>query len=197
MHPEDILPTYERVGAAFAAKRDTSLWEKPLLDWLLLSAPGPRLLDIGCGGGTPIARYLVGSGADVTCIDGAAAMVIACKGAVPEATTVQADMRDVALGTTFDGLIAFNSFFHLSPTDQHKAFARFTAHANPGAAMLFTSGPDASEKIGNVEGEPVYHASLSPQGYRALFQKHGWIEVAFRPESRAFHGHSIWQVRKR
>ncbi len=196
MRPEDILPTYEKVGPAFAAQRNCTLWEKPLLEWLLASAPGPRMLDIGCGGGLPIARYLVDQGAQVTAIDGAHSMVTLCRENVPEATVLQADMRNFELGQRFDGLIAFNSFFHLSPVDQAKAFACFTAHAGPGASLVVTTGPEAGEKVGAVEGEPVYHASLSPADYRALFTKHGWREHAFRPEAPAFHGHTIWQLRK-
>ena len=196
MTPDDILPTYEKVGAAFAARRNQSLWEKPLLDWLLSAAAGTHLLDIGCGGGLPIARYLTDHGAQVTAIDGAQSMVDICRQNVPEATVLRADMRAFDLGKTFDGLIAFNSFFHLSPADQHRAFTCFTAHAKPGAALIFTAGPEAGEKVGAVEGEPVYHASLAPAGYRALFTKHGWDEIAFRPEDPEFHGHTIWQAVK-
>ena len=197
MTPDDILPTYEKVGRAFTAKRNRTLWEKPLLDWLQQTAPGPRLLDIGCGGGLPIARYLVDQGAEVTALDGAHSMVAICRENVPEATVLHADMRAFDLGNQFDGLIAFNSFFHLSPADQAKAFACFSAHAKRGASLVFTSGPDAGEDTGEDEGEPVSHDSLSPAGYRALFATHGWDEVAFLPESTVFHGHTIWQIRKR
>ncbi|WP_224823497.1 trans-aconitate 2-methyltransferase [Cognatishimia sp. MH4019] len=195
MRPDDILPTYEKVGPAFAASRNCEPWEKPLLDWLLRKAPGPKLLDIGCGG-LPIARYLVEQGAQVTAMDGAHSMVALCRENVPDATVLHADMRAFDLGALFDGLIAFNSFFHLSPADQTKAFACFLAHAKPSASLILTTGPEAGEKVGAVEGEPVYHASLSPADYRALFAKHGWQEQAFLPEDPTFRGHTIWQLRK-
>ena len=101
MRPEDILPTYETVGPAFAKARDCSLWKKPLLDWLFDTAPGPDLLDIGCGGGLPIAGYLVERGARLTAIDGAQSMVKLCHKNVPKATVQRADMRDFDLGRRF------------------------------------------------------------------------------------------------
>ena len=43
-------------------------------------------------------------------------------------------------------------------------FPRFAAHAQPGAPLMFTSGSEAGEAIGEWQGEPLYHASLEPGG---------------------------------
>ena len=53
-------------------------------------------------------------------------------------------MRSLALGRTFDGIVAWDSFFHLTWDDQRRIFPVFRAHAATGAALMFTSGPDAS-----------------------------------------------------
>lgn len=194
--PQDILPTYEKVGPAWAARRDTSLWEAPLLDLFLRTASGPRILDLGCGSGVPIARELVRRGCSVTGVDGAAAMAALFAANLPQEKAVHADMRTLALGR-FDGIIAFDSFFHLSPDDQRAMFPVLAAHAAPGAALLLTTGPDAGIAYGTVEGEAVYHASLAPSEYRALFAANGFQEVAFRPEDPDCAGHTVWIARAR
>jgi hypothetical protein len=83
----------------------------------------------------------------------------------PEARWINADMRDLDLGESFAGLIAWDSFFHLSPDEQRSTIPRLARHVAPGGCLLLTVGPSASERIGSVGGEPVYHASLSIDEY--------------------------------
>lgn len=198
MRPEDILPTYQRVAAGFARSRDKTLFERKWLDRMLAHTPPPRrVLDLGCGPGRPIAAYLTDRRARVTGVDGAAAMVALFRAAIPGATAHHADMRGLDLGEDFDAILAWNSFFHLSPDDQRAMFPVFAAHAAPGAALMFTAGPRASERVGQVEGEPVYHASLDPEEYRALLDAHGFDEIRFAPEDPDCRGHTIWLARFR
>jgi hypothetical protein len=105
-------------------------------------------------------------------------------------------MRRLALGRRFDGLLAWNSFFHLTREDQRAMFPVFAAHASPGAALMFTSGPSDGEAIGSFEGEPLYHASLAPEEYRALLAGHGFAVVAHVAEDAGCGGLTIWLARK-
>ena len=141
MKPEDILPTYNAVAEIWDRERNQALFERPWLDRMLNFAPGKRVLDLGCGSGRPIARYLVDRRATVTGLDGAAAMIKLFHANVPSARGILADMRGLDLGERFDALLAWNSFFHLSEEDQRAMFPVFARHAVPGAALMFTSGP--------------------------------------------------------
>jgi len=196
MTPDDILPTYDRVAAGFARARDKSLFERRWLDKMLAHTPPPRrVLDLGCGSGNPIARYLTDRRAQVTGVDGAAAMVALFQQNLPDAPVYHADMRGLDLGQKFDAILAWNSFFHLSPADQRAMFAIFANHAAPRATLMFTAGPRAGEPIGEVEGEPVYHASLDPQEYQALLADHGFDLLKFTPDDPTCNGHTIWLAR--
>lgn len=195
MHPEDILPTYERVAERFARERDKSLFERAWLDRLLNEAPGRSVLDLGSGTGEPIAAYLVAQGAMVTGIDGSVAMVELFRRNLPSAEAIHADMRSLALGHRFDAILAWNSFFHLSPADQRAMFSVFAAHAAPGAILMFTSGPRAGEAVGQAGGQPIYHASLDPQEYRVLMAAHAFEPIAFVAEDPACGGHTVWMAR--
>ncbi|RYH06959.1 class I SAM-dependent methyltransferase [Tropicimonas sp. IMCC6043] len=193
--PDDILPTYDRVGPTWAQGRAKSLFERNWLDRFRTSAPGPRILDLGCGTGDPIALYLAGCGCVVTGVDGAASLCALFAAALPGATVHHADMRGLSLGTRFDGILAWDSFFHLAPADQRAMFATFAAHAAPGAALMFTSGPAASEVWGHVAGAPVYHASLAPEEYRALLLANGFEVLAHVAEDPECDFHTIWLAR--
>lgn len=197
MHAKNVLNTYEQVATIFDRERDKSLFERRWLDRTLNHATGRRVLDLGCGSGRPIAQYMTDRRATVTGIDGAPAMIELFQRNLPKAEAIVADMRTLDLGRTFDIVLAWNSFFHLSPDDQTMMFPVFSAHAAPGAVLLFTSGPAAGEPIGQVGGQPIYHSSFDPPEYRTLLDDNGFDVIAFVPEDPDCQMHSVWMCRKR
>lgn len=171
----DVIKLYTKHGADFDNQRGRSLVEKPWLDRFTSLLPdGGSILDIGCGSGEPIAGYLIANGYDLTGIDASLPLIELCRSRFPEKLWVVADMRELALGRRFDGLIAWHSFFHLCPEDQRRMFGIFRQHANEGAALMFTAGPVQGEAIGTLQGKPLYHASLAREDYEGLLATHGF-----------------------
>lgn len=125
-----------------------------------------------------VARELVRRGFDLTGVDAAPEMLALFRRTMAGRSAVRADMRQLALGRRYAGLLAWDSFFHLSPRDQRTMFARFQVHAAPKAALMFTSGPAEGEAIGQLEGEPLYHGSLSSAEYRSLLDGAGFRVIA-------------------
>jgi len=171
----DVIGLYTEHGADFDKERGRSLAEKPWLDRFTSLLPGGgSILDIGCGSGEPIAGYFIANGYDVTGIDASLPLIELCRNRFPENLWVVADMRELALGRRFDGLIAWHSFFHLKPEDQRLMFGIFRPHANDGAVLMFTAGPGNGEAIGTFQGKPLYHASLARDDYESLLAAHGF-----------------------
>jgi len=193
--PDDILATYDSVAKDYARARDRTLYERRWLDRALGYAPGRAVLDLGCGSGLPIGAYLEDRRCRITGVDGAARMLDIFRHNLPRARAVEADMRGLDLRETFDLILGWNSFFHLSAEDQRAMFETFWAHAHDRTVLLFTTGPEAGEAIGSVAGAPVYHASLSPDEYRGLLVSHGFDVVAFVPEDPDCNGQSVWMAR--
>ena len=193
---EAIVGVYERHAQAFDARRGRTLFEKPWLDrFASLLSPGARILDLGCGTGEPIAHYLAGKGFSLTGVDSAPSMIALCRARLPDQDWIVADMRTLALGRGFDGILAWDSFFHLAFDDQRRMFEIFREHSAPGAALLFTSGPAYGEAIGSFEGEPLYHASLAPSEYESLLSAHGFQVAKHVAEDPDCGGHTIWLAR--
>lgn len=193
-----ILDIYRRHAHAWTGARTAApLREKAWLDRFAdLMAPAAEILDIGCGSGVPVGRHFIGRGHDVTGVDGAAEMIALFRKNLPDQTAHVADMRTLALGTRFGGLIAWDSFFHLSEADQPGMFPIFRDHAAPGAPLMFTSGPKAGVAMGALEGEPLFHASLAPDAYRALLDGHGFDVIVYAPEEPESR-RTIWLARRR
>lgn len=193
----NIIALYDRHAEAWAMARGEALViERAWLDRFLALLPaGGRVLDLGCGPGVPIARYLAAAGLMVTAVDSSPRMIGMCRNNVPAAECLVADMRGLVLGRRFDGILAWDSFFHLTQAGQEAMFPVFRRHAAPGAALLFTSGPAEGEAIGEFGGERLYHASLDPEAYRALLAVHGFAVVAQRSEDPECGGHTVWLAR--
>ena len=195
---DSAIDFYRRLGPLWVADRrqQKSLFERGWLErFAALLPPGAHLLDLGCGPGEPIAAWLIGQGFRVTGIDSAPAMLELCRARFLEQEWVDADMRSLALGRRFDGILAWNSFFHLSRDDQRKMFPIFAAHAAPGAPLMFTSGPRDDEAVGRLYGEDLHHASLGPDEYRQLLATNGFAEVAHIAEDPDCRGHTVWLAR--
>ena len=196
---ERIAGLYERKARAWVADRlrQRSLMERNWLDRFLALVPaGGTVLDIGCGAGQPIAAYLIAHGYDVTGVDSSPTMIELARANFPDRDWLVADMRYLALRRRFQGLIAWDSFFHLTYNDQRRMFPIFAAHALPGAPLWFSSGPRHGEAIGNLHGEPLYHASLDPDEYRLLLSANGFTVVDHVAEDPACGGHTVWLARR-
>ncbi len=168
-----IIDLYERNAQNYVADRRGVGWDESawLVRFIALLPQAATILDIGCGSGEPIARYLIERSFAVEGV---------------------ADMRNLALGRTFHGLLAWDSFFHLCHDDQRRMFPIFRLHAASGAALMFTSGASHGVAIGTYHGEPLYHASLAPEEYRALLKENGFRVEAHVTEDPNCGRHTIW-----
>jgi SAM-dependent methyltransferase len=195
---ERIIGLYRRHASAWAADRGNRLWETAWLARFTALLPGGgAVLDIGCGSGQPIAAHLIGQGYAVSGVDSSPELVAMAKAAFPAAQWSVADMRSLSLERRFDGILAWDSFFHLCPDDQRRMFAAFRRHALPGAALMFTSGPAAGVAMGSYQGEPLYHASLDGAEYRGLLAEQGFAVVEHVAEDPACGGHTVWLAQLR
>ncbi|HEX8302748.1 class I SAM-dependent methyltransferase [Sphingomonas sp.] len=180
--PDRIAEHYERHAHAFDLARRKQFVEKGWLDRLLLAVPkGGHILDLGCGAGEPIGRYLIDTGHALTGVDISGAMIGLARTRFGRHRWLKADMRAVAVEGQFPGVLAWDSLFHLPHDDQAAMMGRAANWLEPGGAFLFNTGPARGEAIGSQFGEDIYHASLAPFEYRALFEELRLLEIASRP----------------
>ena len=190
---EAIIDLYERHARDFNRDRSRALAERAWLEQFRSRVPpSGTILDIGCGMGEPIARYLIEAGFRVVGVDSSPSLIDQCRTRFPHEEWLVADMRLLALGRRFDGVLAWDSFFHLNMSDQRAMFARFAAHSKAQAPLMFTSGPREGEAIGSYYGEPLYHASLDPSEYERLLATTGFRARAHFPGGPESGEHTVW-----
>ena len=191
---DNVIMLYNTYHNEWRAKRSTDLFEKNWLDRFCSALPDRRrrVLDLGCGSGEPIARYLIEQNCQLTGIDGASNLINYARKNFPKHCWLRADMRDLPVLERFDGIVAWHSFFHLSPAEQRIMFETFKNSLTGGGALLFTSGTDYGVSLGCFEGEPLYHSSLDSQEYRDLLAQNGFDILAHVPNDKDCHDATVW-----
>lgn len=190
------VATYEENADAWDSQRPKVLFEQAWLDRFASCLPsGGDVLDVGCGAGEPIAGYLIDQGLSVTGIDAASAMVEICRSRFPSRRWYVMDMRGMSMDQRFDGIIAWDSFFHLNPDEQRSVLRIFCEHLKPGGALMVTVGDEAGEVLGWVNGKEVYHSSLAPDEYREILQTAGFVDVTLVLGDESCGGHSVLLAR--
>ncbi len=190
--PRDIRGIYDRQAERYDSDRSRKLVERGWLGHFASGLPDTgRVLDLGCGGGEPIAGWLIDQGFQVTGVDLSLALLDRARSRWPDGDWRQADMRTLDLGERFDGIIGWDSFFHLTAAEQIECLPRLAAHLKPAGSLMLTVGPGEGEAIGTVGGEPIYHASLSPARYATLLEENGLILTAFQAEDADCTDHTV------
>ncbi len=198
---DDIIALYQRHARAFATARAGAPGQGLMeAQWLQrfcdVAGPSGDILDIGCGMAQPISQYFIARGYRVTGVDSSPDLIAMCRSQFPDQRWLVADMRGLDLAATFNGVLAWDSFFHLTPDHQRAMFARFAKLAAPGAALMFTSGPANGVAMGVFEGDLLYHASLAPEAYRILLATHGFEVIAHRAEDPDCGGRTVWLAKR-
>ena len=189
-----VIGHYEKHAAAWDADRQNSHWNDRIWHDRFINrlGHGATVLDLGCGPGRPVAQHMADSGLRVTGIDSSPAMISLCRERLPEHDWIIADMRQLALTRRFDGILAWDSFFHLNHEDQRRMFPIFADHSSAGAVLMFNAGPQHGESIGQYKGDPLYHASLAPAEYEALAGRFGFQVIQHTANDAAAGGRTVW-----
>ena len=194
---QNIIEIYKKHARAWTELRGQFLYEKAWLDHFLSLLPDhSTILDLGCGSAKPIAAYLIVQGHSVVGVDSSEVMIEMAQENFPEQVWIEADMRTVDLSQKFQGILAWDSFFHLTQDDQRQMFEQFSIFAEQSTVLMFTSGPNHGEAIGNLFGEALYHASLAAEEYKQLLNDHGFQVIKMIAEDAECAGHTVWLAQK-
>ncbi|KTD00194.1 methyltransferase [Legionella geestiana] len=145
---DNVYQVYDEIIDWFdnARKKDLKM-EKTYLNFIQKHLPrNSKILDVGCGTGEPIAKFLINAGFAVTGIDASKRMIDRCKQRFPKERWLIADMRTLDLNEKFHPVIAWHSFFHLSHENQRSTLKLLASYVHQNGLFIFTSGPFVRDK---------------------------------------------------
>lgn len=194
---DGIVGFYERHALSWDADRRAGGWiDKPFVEqFLSLLQPRGTVLDLGCGGGSPVGLHMAAQGLRVTGVDSSSTLIWLCRGRMPHQEWIVGDMRSLALGRQFNGILAWDSFFHLRHDDQRAMFRTFAVHSIAGTILMFNAGFSHCEAIGSYRGDSLYHASLDASEYEALLAEIGFELIEHSINDPAKGGRAFWLAR--
>ncbi len=176
---------YDHCASNYAGQRLTIAPQELRLITEKLS-PKSSILDVGCGAGTPVAKYL---SADyyVTGVDLSSRMIDLAKTNAPTARFVATDIMTAEFPAThFDAIVSFYALFHIPRQEHEELFRRFADWLKPGGMLLVTlarrdDGPGYTD---NFCGVTMYWSNFGLEVYRNILEKTG-----FRIEQEGIIGH--------
>lgn len=139
-------------------------------------APGARVLELGCGAGTPDTKRLAES-FRVTGVDISEEQLKRARANVPGASFLHADFTSLELEpASFDAVAAMYSFNHVPRELLGRLFARIHAWLVPGGLFLTSLGTgDTDHWTGDWLGTTMFFSSFEPETNRRLLAEAGFV----------------------
>ena len=140
-HRRTVESGYDRMAEQYLATKDPEdpLVLRALEDLAALLPSEAAVLDLGCGAGVPVTRWLADRGFAVTGVDVSARQLELARTFVPDGTFIKADMTEVAFGPeSFDAVVAFHCIIHVPRTDHPALGISIDRWLSPGGALLAT-----------------------------------------------------------
>lgn len=144
---ETIRRGYDELAETYASKRSENEREIALLNEFLDSLSEPtRILDAGCGHGTPVLRRLCEK-ATVIGLDFSREQLRLAAEAVPTARLVHGDMTGLPFqDNAFDAVTAYNSLIHVPLSDHQAVLDEFARVLCPNGRVLLSEAPEEFER---------------------------------------------------
>lgn len=157
---------YDLLADWYNENRDPEIGVQVVADFVADLPAGASILDLGCGNGVPITRYLHEQGFDCYGIDSSAKMVAKFKTNLPDVPVECADLFESDwFDRQFDAIIAYGVMFHFPPDEQKALIAKVSEHLVEGGRFLFNSGNESGETTSVMDGVEVKHWSMSEVEY--------------------------------
>ena len=187
---DDIAEQWHAAPRGFAARRYVEL----ILEGL---APGARVLDLGCGTGEPVARYLLEKGFRVVGVDESEKMLEIARRVVPGAVFVRADMGALSLEGAFAAAVAWDSVFHVERARHREIFRRLWALLADGGRLLLSAGGMGSEGFtSEMYGRDFFYSGFEPAETVRLLEEAGFVVELCEVDDPSSRGHVAVVARK-
>ena len=159
--------------------------------------PQSRVLDVGSGTGTPVARTIASHGHHITGIDIAPSMIALSRAAVPSGTFEVANMLEYVPKEPLNAVINSLSLFQLSRAEMEVMCAKWATWLIPGGVVCICTIPAESVNPGRemydkdglcarglqfrFMGQNIELMLMTKEGWKVMLERAGF-EIVFTEE---------------
>jgi cyclopropane fatty-acyl-phospholipid synthase-like methyltransferase len=164
---------------------------RPYVDRVLdRLARGATVLDLGCGSGHPIAKYVVSRGFRVIGVDASERMLEHARAAVERGEFILADMLELRLEKIVDAVIAWDSVFHVDRREHGAVFGRMRSVLRDGGWHLLSAGGTGDPGFtSEMHGQTFYYSGFAPEQTVALLNERGFAVELCEVDDPTSRGH--------
>jgi SAM-dependent methyltransferase len=158
------------------------------------------VLDIGCGCGIPVARFLAAAGHRVTGVDISDVQIDRARHLVPAGTFVRADITRLSFPPgSFDAIVCLYALIHMPLDEQPRLLRSIAGWLRPGGWLLATTGQDAwTGTEDNWLGGPatMWWSQTDATTYRSWLQQAGLTIATQELVPDGGSGHALFWARR-
>ena len=171
-------PSYNIIAEEWAMSRNQSFVSRLIVEFADSLPTSAKILEVGCGNGF-LTRYLLERGFTVTGIDTSNEMIRLARRRNLQRTTLETiDFFEYMTQEKFDGILAWDCFFHFPRIKQREIYSRVSDLLKSGGYLLFTHGDCDDEHYAEMMGENFYYSCLPKDEVMRLL-KHAGLEVIY------------------
>ncbi|KAI8810369.1 methyltransferase type 11 [Cladochytrium replicatum] len=150
-----------------------------------------RILDVGCGNGIPVCRYLSKAGYHITGVDISEVQIKRARTLVPERSTfIHADVLELELEpSSFEAIVCLYAVIHMPVDLQPDLFHQMSKWLKPGGILMVLVGEEAfTHALDNWlgGGARLWWSQADAESYRSWLSdsnfetiKEEWIQDAY------------------
>ena len=158
------------------------------------------VLDVGCGCGVPVARFLDAAGHRVTGVDISDVQIERARRLVPGATFLRADATEVELPpASLDAVVCLYALIHMPLGEQPRLIDRIARWLRPGGWLLVTTGSDAwtgTEENWLDGGATMWWSHADAVTYRSWLQWAGLRITSEELVPEGSGGHTLFRAQR-
>jgi len=165
---------YDAIFDWYVTERSPAIGRSEVQELARSLPSGARILDLGCGTGVPVAKFLTNAGFEVFGIDSSEKMIARFRASFPEAQTLWGRIEESDFfNVLFDAVISWGVMFHLDSTAQRIVIGKIGRALKEGGQLLFTSGEKEGSVEGVMNGVTFRYFSLGADLYEKVLNENG------------------------
>ena len=145
---DKIKQAYDAISHIWHEKREWYIEQAPIDELITQLPQKATILDVGCGSGKPIAKYLLGKGFDVYGIDISPKQIEHAKQIISEDKLFVGDICTFTTPLTFDAIICWCTLFHIHASQHLDVLKKLRSILKPNGVMLITFAETSAKPEG-------------------------------------------------
>lgn len=138
-----VRQAYNKCASDYLKGRDQFKNQKYLEKLTSLLEPKSKILDIGCGAGIPVDKFLISCGHEITGVDISEEQIKLAMKNVPDGNYVVGDMSEIDFNeNSFEAIVSFYAIFHIPRIEHLDLFKKIYKLLKPGGLFLATLGSE-------------------------------------------------------